>query len=465
MNLKRIAMSYTVIDVAANVIAVAGLWLLIRHMSVTAFGLADLLRTVHVSLVPLLSLNAFMSAGRFYFEAADEVERRRVLGGALTLQVLAGVVGGALVMLCQPLAARFLHASLTADVMVVVALGVPVTAIVAALTQAVVLRGSVRAYAGLTLTQSILNLGAVVVCVVWWQGGLRAYFVGLVVAASVTALGGMVAQRRAFALGAWVSPRRYLALGGPYTVAGAIQYAYVLFIRVVLVRLGSGEALGFYAVAERLQQPLTVVVAAVGRSWVPWLLAEQTSTRPAPRAAARDLNGLVLIVLTALVTFLPELIAVVGGARYGPVYPVALLLLVGNWVYFLGDWLVSAGLFVAKQSRHAMWIYLLGYGSAVLVSLVAVPRWGSVGAAASALTASTVLFIAMLTVSRVIWPVDLGLGYLVPASAVGIAIGIIAGAFVPFALKPLVFAGELVGLHLLRLLPLRLARPAYFASP
>jgi hypothetical protein len=67
MNLKRTAASYTIIDVVSNVIAVAGLWLLIRHISVTAFGLTDLLRTLQVSLVPLVSLNALMSAGRFYF--------------------------------------------------------------------------------------------------------------------------------------------------------------------------------------------------------------------------------------------------------------------------------------------------------------------------------------------------------------------------------------------------------------
>jgi O-antigen/teichoic acid export membrane protein len=457
MTPRRVAASYTLIDVASNVVAVAGLWLLVRHLSVTTFGLTDLLRTLQVSLVPLVSLNAFMSAGRSYFEAGDDTERRRILGGALLVQLAAGVVGAGLVVLGQPLAARFLHPSLTKDVALVVAAGLPATGVVTALTQTVVLSGSVRAYAAITLTQAVLNLGAVLVCVVWWNGGVRAYFVGLLAAASVTAIGGLIAQRRAFALrGAVVSPRAYLRLGGPYTVAGAIQYVYVLFVRIVLVRLGSGEALGFYALAERLQQPLTVVVAAVGRSWVPWLLREPAPTLIAPRGAARDLNGMVLVVLTALVMFLPELIAVLGGTRYDAVYPVAVLLLVGNWLYFLGDWLVSAGLFVAKQSHHAIWIYLLAYGGAAALCLATVPRWGSVGAAVSAVVASTMIFVAMFVVSRAVWPVDLGLANLLPGSAVGIAVGILAGALVPLPFKPLVFAIELAGLHRLRLLPLRL---------
>lgn len=457
MNLKRTAASYTIIDVVSNVIAVAGLWLLIRHISVTAFGLTDLLRTLQVSLVPLVSLNALMSAGRFYFEARDDAERRQILGTALMMQMAAGFVAAGVVVLGQPAAARFLHPSLTMDVALVVALGVPATGMVAALTQAVVLRGSVGGYAALTLSQSLLNLGAVLICVVWWGGGVREYFVGLLAGAWVTAAGGLIAQRRAFAFG-WTlpSPRKYIRLGGPYTIAGGIQYTYVLLVRVVLVRLGAGEALGFYAFAERLQQPLTVVVAAVGRSWVPWLLREPAPALTAPRLAARDLNGMVLVVLTALVTFLPELIAILGGTRYDAVYPVAVLLLVGNWIYFLGDWLVSAGLFVSKQSHHAIWIYLLAYGSAAAFSLVAVARWGSVGAALSSLAASTMVFVAMFAVSRTVWPVDLGLGHLLPGSAVGIGLGIIAGALVPLPFKPLVFAIELAGLHLLRLLPLRL---------
>lgn len=453
MGLRRIATSYTVADVCANVLAVVGMWLLIRYLSMTDFGVSDLLRAVQGSLVPVLSLNVFMSAGRFYFEAHDDVQRRRILGGALTVQSLAGLVGAALIVLCQPLGQRFVHAGITPSLGWLVAMSVPPTAVVMALSQTAILKGSVGAYAAITMCQGILNVTGIVVLIVWKGGGIADYFLGLLVAAWITAVGGYLVYHRHFQLGWHLRPlRAYIHLGAPYTAAAGIQYAYVLFIRIALIRLASAQALAFYAVAERLQQPLTVVVAAVGRSWVPWLLQAR---RPAEtvRRAARDLNGMVLIVAAGTIVFLPEVITVLAGSRYAGVSTTAFILLCGSWVYFVGDWIVSAGLFIAKESRWVPLIYLGAYATGALLAILVVPWAGSVGAAASACASSVLLLLAMAAVARRVWPVDVALRHFVPASLLALATAAATGAFVPLALKPLVLVLLLGLMYVARVLP------------
>lgn len=448
------ATAYIAADAASSLIAFVGLWVLVRHLSVEEFGLADWLRTAGVSLTPLISLNVFASASRFYFETADGDRRRRVLGTGLTAQCAASILGGLLLMACQPLIQRFVYAGLTPGLVSLVAMSLPPMAVVAALAETAVLKRSVLRYVGLTAGQSLLNLVAVLVFVVWRRGGLAGYLLGLLGAATATAAAGSALTARDFRPG-WFHGRfrAYVTFGGPYTLATATQYGYMVLLRTALVRLASPQALGLYAIAERVQQPLTMAAAAVGRTWVPWLLSEPRSSDAGLREAARRLNGIVLLVLSGLLLFMPQILVFVGGARYGPAYTAAVLLLVANWLYFVGDWLVSAGLFVSKRIYHAAWVFLLAYGIAAALAVSVVPVLGSAGAALSVLTASVIILTAMTALGRVIWPVDLGLGRLLGGSLLTIAVVALAAVGFSLALKLMFFAALVAAFYVMGWLP------------
>jgi hypothetical protein len=104
-------------------------------------------------------------------------------------------------------------------------------------------------------------------------------------------------------------------------------------------------------------------------------------------------------------------------------------------VHFLGDWIVSSSLAVAKETGHRIVVHVVAVAVAVPVGFVAVARWGSAGAALSMLVASTMTLIGMLVVSARAYPLKYGLPRLLPASAVVIACAIVASAQVDVATK------------------------------
>jgi O-antigen/teichoic acid export membrane protein len=154
------------------------------------------------------------------------------------------------------------------------------------------------------------------------------------------------------------------------------------------------------------------------------------------------LNGVVLGVQCMLIAFLPEAIRILGGDAYAPAYTAALLLLLASWVHFLGDWIVSSTLAVAKDTKHRIVVQLIAVAIAVPIALFAVPRWGAAGAAASILSASIATLGGMLIVTARAYPLKYGFARLLPVSGLVMAGAIIASAQVHIGTKMFLVAGS-----------------------
>jgi len=435
--------AYSASDGVATAISLAGIVVLVRVLRVEEFGVAEFLRTVQLLFGSVIATPLFDAAGRFYFEASADDDRRRILGGALTGVLVTGIAAALLVGGSAPWWGPVSRLDIHAGAVWLACLGIPANNLVMAATQTAVLRGAPWVYAGLVLTQACAGLGAILVLVVWARAGIEGYLLAMVIAATITAAAGIIVQARQYRWGRLVGPvKRYAAFGLPYTVTGVVQYAHALFIRVLIARVVSSTALGWYALAERIQTPLRLVISATGKVWMPWLFAAEPARHASVGHVVFRLNGVVLGVQCLLIAFLPEVIRLLGGEAYAPAYTAALLLLVASWVHFLGDWIVSSTLAVAKDTKHRIVVQVVAVATAVPVALVAVPRWGSAGAAASILIASITTLVGMLVVTARAYPLKYGLSRLLPVSGLVIAGAIVASAQVHLGTKMFLVAGS-----------------------
>lgn len=452
--LGRVALTYAAVDGSATALNALGLIVAVRAISVEEFGLADLFRTLHTFMPPLLSLNVFASACRFYFDTEDWEERRRILGGALTLQLLVGCATMILLGLSHPVWHRYVNERITREAVWLAALGVPTTSLIASLRQTAIITGMVIQYAFLSLSQASLTVAGILIFVVWWKGGLEGYLLALVLASLGAGVVGYILQADQYRLGPLLKPYgRYAHYGAPFAVSGGIQYGFVLFLRVMLARLASPEALGFYALAERMQLPLAIAVTAAGKAWHPWVLRERPASDEPIDSPVRQLNGMVLLVTGALIIFLREVIALVGGERYAPAHGAALLLLLAAWILFLGDWIVSVSLVLAKRSRPFVLAYAVGYGFGGLVAAAAIPRYGAEGGASTVLLAAALILISMLVIGRAVYPLQLRIGRLILYSCLALGVAVVGDMQGAVWVKVLVFLLYILVLRVLGLVP------------
>jgi O-antigen/teichoic acid export membrane protein len=434
--------TYSVADGIATAIALPGIIVVVRTLRVDEFGLADFLRTLQLLLTGVITTPLFDAAARFYFETTAEEERRRILGGALTAVIITGLGAALLLGASEALWAAASRLEIGSGAVWLTAVGVPANSLAMVVTQTAVLRGASRLYSVLVLTQACAGVAAILVLVVWAGAGLEGYLLAMAVAAAITTIAGYAFQARHYKVGRLAGPlKTYLAYGVPYTITGLVQHAHAVLIRVLLARFGSSAALAWYALAERIQAPLRLVISATGKVWLPWIFAAQPARHAPVGEAVFRLNGVVLGAQTLLIAFLPEAIRLLGGDDYAPAYLAALLLLVATWVHFLADWIVSSSLALAKDTKHRIVVHAVAAGLAMPIALVAIPRWGSAGAALSMLSASVVVLGGMLVVGSRVYPLNYGLRSLLPVSVLVVLSAIAASAQVHLGTKLLLICG------------------------
>ena len=398
---------YVVADGVANLLGVAGVVVVVRTLDVAQFGAADWLRTAQWFLASIAGLGVVEGASRFYFETTDPAERRIILGIARTARVVGGFIAAAVLVLLRPLDA--LPGASGGAAMWWAALTIPASSLLEVQLQTAVNTGDGRQYGALVTTNAALGFVATCVLLPGMGWGIDGYFLALLIGATAAVVLGSVLQRDAYA---WTfrlqEYRRYVALGVPFTVTMFMQYGFGLLLRSLLLRAGMPVALGWYGFAERGQLAIKLVVGAVGKVWIPRMLADNPAGGADVSARVRGMNAFVLAFTAAVILFLDEMIEVVAGPAYASSYWPTLLLALAAWVYFIGDWIVSVSLYVGKRPQHRVWIFAIAYGAGVLVALRAVPAAGAIGAAAAMLAAYVVMTVAMILVTARVHPSTTG---------------------------------------------------------
>lgn len=262
---------------------------------------------------------------------------------------------------------------------------------------------------------------------------------GVAIAAVVTAFAGLAAglvlllrvHPRAFvpAYRAWQAGSM-LRFSLPQTVTGALFFLIVWVDTLLLARFQSAAEVGVYAIVTRLLVPTTLVTTAVGNMFAPRIAAEDAR---GDRAALSTMlkrvtywNTAVSLPFFATLALIPEQLLAVFGSTYRSGATALAILAIGQVLNTaagpLGQVINMSGRPYITMMNNA-----LVAGIHIAACLVLIPRYGMVGAAASAAGALTLVnVIKLVQVRMLLGMYPFRLDSLRAFGAAGIAVGVAA---------------------------------------
>ncbi len=282
-------------------------------------------------------------------------------------------------------------------------------------------------FAALRLGNVAVNIAANLVFVLKWRMGLEGVFLANLVASALTVL----AQIPVLGRNAFSAPRRevfasLLRFGLPLVPAGLYgivnEMAGRVFMRMIkpedIERLYPGrgydvlQLAGIFSAAWKLGVFGLLLVQMYRMAWQPFFQQRHKD------ADAADLFGRVLFYfLTAvgyaavtLMAFLDKLVAlpIAGRPLIAPAYWPGLEIVPGVLLAYLAQaWVVNftLGLYLAKQTRHLMWINGAGVVVTLAGNFLLIPALGLWGATLTAIVCYLVIAVLITRKSQQLFPI------------------------------------------------------------
>jgi O-antigen/teichoic acid export membrane protein len=449
VGLGQQTLVYGLSAAALQIVGLVTLPVYARVFSPAEYGVLEIATIGLAAMLVIADLGMASASQRSFFDYsdADAAERKRVLATGLVVAVgTATVLALLLIAFRGPIAASLLQDRSREELVVLVALALPLS-ILAAYTRAVMrLRFQAWRYS-ISAAGSAAIAGALgVVLVLSTDVGIDGVLIGLLAGNALAVLFGLAVTARD--LGVRLSRRELrvmLAYGLPLLPAAAAMWGLAFLDRVMLGALASLEDVGEYAIGARFASVLMFVVSAFGLAYGPFMLSLFAEDRAVEKEVRGRTLTYVAIVLTglslALALFAREIATVIAPA-FDDAYEVVGILCLGVTLYGLSS-VTMGGISLVRRTGY----FALYSGVAVVVNvalnLVLIPPLGGFGAALATAAAFGALSVLYYHRAQVLYPT--------PFRPRRIAIVLVAGAaLMPLGFLPLGAAA--VALKLLALL-------------
>ncbi len=432
----RHALIYGTGSVVGGITRAALLPVIGRRLAAEEFGVLSLLLAATGFLHLLLELGLVAALVRFHHGTEDADERRRLRPLVLLGAPLLDLAIAAPFLLARDAASRLLFGTPEHGALFAIAVGAAFFG-----AQFQILLAHFRAddrsrdFARLMALRGAISLAATLFLVFVRDAGVRGFLAGnLLGPAVVTALVAprVLARTGLDLAGAGPRLRSLLAFGLPLVPSSLGLWALTYLDAWLLRILADLEAVGIYGYASELCLPIAVVVTAVQLAWPSYAFAQARKPDGGAELAAvfRNLFLVVTAGGVAISLLRREVLHVLGAEAYAGAVPVIPLLALGTALYAAARGF-ETGLQVAGRTRELPG--LVGVAAAVNagLSLLLVPRWREVGAAAAVAATNLLLAGLVLRASGRRFPIPFRPGRLARALAVGGAVVLAGDALAP----------------------------------
>lgn len=289
-------------------------------------------------------------------------------------------------------------------------------------------------HAAASITYTAVSTAVGIYLVVYASGGVSGILYGQVAGAAAgiaAAWAGGAAAEWAVAFGRerWLEMLKYSA---PQVISSVAAYFSLYMDRLLIKELMTLDDVGVYGVGARVASVVALLMMGFQAGLIP-IVFRHYSEPGAPDQMARVLRyflALALPALLALSAFSSELVWIFTTPRYYGAAPVIPLL--ATAVLLASMFIFVPGIFIARRTGL---VALINIGMVALnlsLSLVLIPRLGTVGAAAATLTASLAAFLAYVYCNRLFYPIPFDWGSILKGVlfAAGIAVAV---ATIPLA--------------------------------
>jgi O-antigen/teichoic acid export membrane protein len=468
--LRRLATTgaaYTAASILSKLIAVALLPLYTRHLSLGAYGTAELLFAAVVSASIVVRLGLIESVLRFYYREDEDPDR--VVGVTFSgLFWSTTIVALVALPFAKPLAEALLNphgpavAHRDTELVRISIGGLWVATMFEYLLALYRLDERARAYFLTTITNVVATIGLTIVLVVGAGEGARGLLLGSYVTGAVFVVVMIFAQRRRLTL-AVDRPllRRMLRFGLPTMPAEVSLYLLNFVDRLIIVQVKGVAEAGLYSLAVKFAQAVNVLVRGFQLAWPPLAYSirdDDEARRTYATVITLFLAGCAWLVV-GLWLLAEYLVRIFAAAKFHDAYEVVGLIAAAVTLYALYMVMVVI-LGRTGRTEYNFPAALAALVSNVALNLILVPALGIVGAGLALVASYLVVIALMYWFTQRIFPVPYEWGRLARILFAGAALVGLGGLVMPTS----GFAGLVGRLFLALLYPLVLLVSGFFTD-
>jgi len=431
-RLTRLTLGYGVVQWSGPFLALIFTPIITRLVSPGDYGVADYIQTIG-SAVGMLALLAQPQALAAHFnDQPDEAWRRRVTSSALTVSMALGLPLGALLFSLAPQLSLATfgdpqHTPLFQLIGATAVFGISSTILTAAA------QAALRVRWGMAL--SLTNIGAIVtgniVFLILLRLGVTGLILTPILAAVAVSLTALILMRSLLGAPSW-PVLKTLAISGATLLPTMLSgWALTLLDRLFLVYYVSTEALGYYAIANKIAALAHVAMTPLYSSWMALALSIQHDPAAKERYAtmARYLIAAALSVSLGLGIFATEVLIILTRPAYLPAAPYVGLLAYVHVFTGFGTVLYTSAL-AGKQLMAVSWTVGTGALINLILNFALIPSFGLWGATIATVVGYGVPQILLYWLLQKRYPVPYPLKPLLAALAVHFVL-LLVSTFVP----------------------------------
>lgn len=382
-----------------------------RIFSLNVYGKIEMLTIISSFLSAFLVMGMDSAQSMYFYKVKKDghLEQAKIVTSILQWRIIWGSVIVLLATIVSPLLNEwFFLGQLSWDVFAIAFSGSLFAQVMRQSVDVMRLLYRPWGYIAISLAQTVLSAGLILVFVLLFNQGLLGFFLGATIASFLMAIFGWVSIRSycKFDRIYWNFWPMLLRFGLPFLPSGLAIYFMNTADRWFVQYYHGEEALGLFAVAAKFCMLLTLGVETFRQAWWP-IAMEAIHEQDGPavfRMIARLYMGIACAGIVVLTFLSPWLVRWFTGAVFHDAWPIVGVL---AWqAVFYGFFLiVSAGIWKAEKTY--LNLPLMG-GAAVLgliLNQLFVPTFGAIGAALATALTYFVWVVATLLVSNRFWKV------------------------------------------------------------
>ena len=410
LRIAKQALVYGTSGVLLQVVGVVTLPVFARAFTHSEYGLLELAFVLFSLSMAVADAGFASAAQRSYFDypESDPEDRRRVIFTAFTsTMAAAGAIALILVVGRDALAEAVFDSAGQTELVVLVAVSVPLVIAANFLRETMRLRFRAWHYVVSSVLAAAVSAVVAVVAVLALDAGVEAIFFGMIVGNGVAVAYGLLVVHsdigRRFSR---PELRKMLVYGMPLVPAAIAVWALALLDRLLLGWLSTLSEVGQYAVANRISGVLFLLVTGFVLAFGPYVFsiyAEDPELEKVVRGKTLTYVTLGLSLGALCLTLFAREILLVAAPSFDDAYKAVGPLSFGVLAVGISS-VIMAGVSIARRTIYLALLAGIGVVVNVAFNLVLIPPFGMLGAAFATAAAYGVLTFLHYKVAQRLYP-------------------------------------------------------------
>ena len=394
---------YSLGPLLARVLSLITVPIYTRILSPADYGAIDILSYTAVLVVLFVGAALDQAVARFYLDASDEVERKRIASTVLIYYICAFAF---LIPLIKPfardLAHNWLHGQVAEKTVMLVFIFIWFNGIYYIANNQLKYLFLSKQVALCAIGNSLVSVALSLMFVAYYKLGVFGMFLGQVVGAGIFALVALYFGRRSYALVFhWGVLRRLLHYSLPL-VPGSLAYYLMQYIdRFAIKEFISLKEVGIYGIGARLASLINLILTGFHGAWSPTVFKSfRESEAPERfRVVFNHFLFIVLVMMLGLSVFGKEILRILTTKTFSQGFIVVPLLVAAAILASVGEYF-TYGIRIAQKTHYKLVLNIAILIMNVVLNYLLIPPLGIIGAALATATSFLFLTIVGMAVSQ-----------------------------------------------------------------